>query len=88
MVSARYENEINPNYPMMAWDPKGTRITVIYSEEGKLKLFVYDVITSIKQYKIDLTDKFRPGTGYEIYARQQNLIIICCKKWAYGYLHV
>ena len=53
-----YENEMNPNYPMMAWDPKGTRITVIYAEEGKLKLFVYDVITRIKQYKIDLTDKF------------------------------
>jgi hypothetical protein len=53
-----YENEMNPNYPIMAWDPKGTRIAVIYSEEGKLKLFVYDVITRIKQYKIDLTDKF------------------------------
>ena len=21
-----YKNEVNPNYPMMAWDPKGTRI--------------------------------------------------------------
>ena len=53
-----YENEMNPNYPLMAWDPKGTRVSVIYSEEGRLKLFVYDVITRIKQYKIDLTDKF------------------------------
>jgi len=52
-----YKNEINPNYPLMAWDPKGTRITVIYSEEGRLKLFVYDIVTRIKQYKIDLTDK-------------------------------
>ncbi len=53
-----YENQMNPNYPMMAWDPKGTRIAVIYAEEGKLKLFVYDLITRIKQYKLDLTDKF------------------------------
>lgn len=52
-----YENQMNPNYPLMAWDPKGTRITVIYAEEGRLKLFVYDIITRIKQYKIDLTDK-------------------------------
>ncbi|MEO6538790.1 MAG: hypothetical protein ABIT07_00875, partial [Ferruginibacter sp.] len=52
-----YENEINPSYPLMAWDPKGTRISVIYVEEGRLKLFVYDLITRIKQYKIDLTDK-------------------------------
>jgi hypothetical protein len=53
-----YKNEVNPNYPMMAWDPKGTRIAVLYTHEGRLKLFVYDVITRIKQYKLDLTDKF------------------------------
>ena len=53
-----YENQMNPNYPLMAWDPKGTRISVVYTEEGRLKLFVYDIITHIKQYKIDITDKF------------------------------
>jgi hypothetical protein len=53
-----YKNETNPNYPMMAWDPKGTRISVLYAQEGRLKLFVYDVVTRIKQYKLDLTDKF------------------------------
>lgn len=53
-----YENEMNPNYPMMAWDPKGTRVTVLYAEEGRLKLFVFDVVTRIKQYKLDITDKF------------------------------
>ena len=53
-----YLNEINPNYPIMAWDPKGTRISVIYVQEGKLKLFVYDIITRQKQYKIDLTKQF------------------------------
>ena len=53
-----YENQMNPSYPLMAWDPKGTRITVIYTEEGRLKLFVYDIITRIKQYKIDITDQF------------------------------
>lgn len=52
------ENEMNPSYPLMAWDPKGTRITVVYTSQGKLNLFVYDLVTRIKQYKIDLTDKF------------------------------
>ncbi|CAN5261432.1 hypothetical protein BH09BAC2_BH09BAC2_00790 [soil metagenome] len=51
-------NEINPNYPMMAWDPKGTRLTVVYSDEGRLKLFVFDVITRIKPYKRDLSEFF------------------------------
>ena len=49
---------INPNYPMMAWDPKGTRLSVLYSEEGRIKLFVFDVITRVKPYKRDLTDRF------------------------------
>lgn len=53
-----YMNEMNPNYPMMAWDPKGTRIAVIYTTEGKLKLFVYDIINRQKQIKIDLTKDF------------------------------
>ena len=52
-----YENELNPSYPIMAWDPKGTRIAVAYVQEGKLKLFVYDIVTGIRQYKLDLTGK-------------------------------
>lgn len=51
-------NEINPNYPMMAWDPKGTRICVMYVQEGRLKLFVYDLVRRLKEFKLDLTDKF------------------------------
>ncbi len=51
-------DQINPNYPMMAWDPKGTRLSVLYEEEGRIKLFVYDVITRVKPYKRDLTDLF------------------------------
>ncbi|MEJ7611498.1 MAG: hypothetical protein WKF88_10015, partial [Ferruginibacter sp.] len=53
-----YEAEINPTYPLMAWDPKGTRISVIYSTQGRLKLFVYDVLSNLKQYTYDLTDQF------------------------------
>ena len=52
-----YENELNPSYPIMAWDPKGTRIAVAYVQEGKLKLFVYDIVTGIRQYKLDLSGK-------------------------------
>ena len=52
-----YENELNPSYPIMAWDPKGTRIAVAYVQEGKLKLFVYDIVTGIRQDKLDLSGK-------------------------------
>ncbi len=54
-----YKNETNPDYPIMAWDPKGTRLTVIYKKEGRIKLFVYDVVTKEKFPKLDLTDQFQ-----------------------------
>jgi hypothetical protein len=48
------QDEVNPNYPILAWDGKGTRLAVLYSEEGKLKLFVYDVLNRIKTVRQEL----------------------------------
>ena len=45
------DNEINPHYPLLAWDGKGTRLSCIYWEEGKTKLFVYDVVARYKPIK-------------------------------------
>jgi hypothetical protein len=39
---------VNPNYPILAWDGKGTRLAVIYNKEGKVNLFVYDAINRVK----------------------------------------
>ncbi|MBD0333057.1 MAG: hypothetical protein ICV66_10400, partial [Chitinophagaceae bacterium] len=36
---------------ILAWDGKGTRLAVLYNTEGKIKLFVYDVINRIKIVK-------------------------------------
>ncbi|HET7118527.1 MAG TPA: hypothetical protein VFI29_18680, partial [Hanamia sp.] len=52
------EAAFNPNYPIMAWDPKGTRLAVLYETEGIIHLFVYDVITKVKPYKRDLSKFF------------------------------
>ncbi len=46
-----YSGDINPNYPVLAWDGKGSRLLVIYSKEGKLNMFVYDVIANIKRFQ-------------------------------------
>ena len=56
--SRTYQNEMNPNYPLMAWDNKGTRIAVAYAKEGSLQFFVYDIVTKVKPIKIDLTKLF------------------------------
>jgi hypothetical protein len=49
------EEEKNPNYPIMAWDGKGSRLAVLYWEEGKVKLFVYDVVNRVKISKTILS---------------------------------
>jgi len=45
------QGDINPNYPIMAWDNKGAKLLVIYSEENAIKMFVYDVVTRIQRFK-------------------------------------
>jgi hypothetical protein len=49
------EGDINPNYPILAWHCKGTRLLVIYWDKGKIKMFVYDVLARYKRYKQDIT---------------------------------
>ena len=48
------EDEVNPNYPILAWDGKGTRLAVLYSQAGKIRFFVYDLVTRIKRDKLIL----------------------------------
>ena len=48
------QDEVNPNYPILAWDGKGTRLAVIYSQEGKIKMFVYDAVNRVKINKQEL----------------------------------
>ena len=48
------EDDKNPHYPMLAWDPKGTRLGVLYWEEGKIKFFIYDVARRVKINKQEI----------------------------------
>lgn len=74
-----YKNEMNPNYPMMAWDPKGTRIAVLYTKEGKLNLFVYDILTRTKQFKIDLTKQFDQVQDMKYMLNSNTLLLTAVK---------
>ena len=74
-----YQNETNPYYPILAWDPKGTRLTVIYTQEGKIKLFVYDVVTHIKNPKIDLTDQFQQIQDVKYMLDSKTLLVSAVK---------
>src|SRR5579871_2431065 len=48
------DGQINPHYPLIAWDGKGTRLAVIYWDKGKVRLFVYDVVRKYKPVVQDL----------------------------------
>ncbi|MEP7277911.1 MAG: hypothetical protein ABI813_04650 [Bacteroidota bacterium] len=50
------ESETNPNYPLVAWDGKGTNLVVVYNSEGKVKMFVYDLLKRYKPIKQDLPE--------------------------------
>ena len=43
------QGDVNPNYPILAWDVKGRDLLVIYWERGKTKMFEYDVVGGYKK---------------------------------------
>ena len=49
------QEDVNPDYPIIAWDGKGTRLLVIYWEEGEIKMFVYDFVAGAKRSKQTIT---------------------------------
>ena len=49
-------SELNPNFPILAWDPKGSVLLVLYNEAGKTKMFLYDVVKRIKLFKQEIPD--------------------------------
>jgi len=51
------EKLLHPNYPLLAWDGKGTRLAVLYNNEGKNQFFVYDLVNHNKLWKQEI-DKF------------------------------
>jgi hypothetical protein len=54
MAFASKEDEVNPSYPILAWDGKAHPPCRCYSEEGKVKLFVYDVSNIVKVIKQEI----------------------------------
>ncbi|MCX8019818.1 MAG: hypothetical protein N2747_04920 [Chitinophagaceae bacterium] len=49
------EKVLHPNYPILAWDGKGTRLAVLYYDKGKTHFFVYDLVNRIKLWKHEIT---------------------------------
>jgi len=48
--------QLDPHYPLIAWDNKGLLLSVMYWDRGKVKLFVYDIVRKYKKTVQDLPD--------------------------------
>ena len=72
------QDELNPNYPLMAWDPKGSRLLVIYGAEGKIKMFIYDVVAKFKTFKQEL-EGFQSVQDAKFMLDQNTLILSAVK---------
>jgi len=72
------QDELNPNYPLMAWDPKGSRLLVIYSAEGKIRMFIYDVVARFKTMKQEL-EGFQTIQDAKFMLDQNTLILSAVK---------
>nr|WP_214447785.1 hypothetical protein [Flavihumibacter rivuli] len=46
----------DPHYPLLAWNGKGNKLLVVYNDQGKIRMFTYDIYTRIKRDKLVLED--------------------------------
>ncbi len=67
------KSQRNPNYPIMSWDPKGTRLAVVYWEADKIKLKVHDMLTGKISYNMVLP--FDQVQDAQYYLDHKKLII-------------
>jgi hypothetical protein len=71
------KHERNPNYPIMAWDGKGSRLAMVYWEKDKVKLKVYDITTASYTYEQELP--FEQVQDAQYYLDHKRLILSAVK---------
>ncbi len=73
------EKKLEPHYPLIAWDPKGTRLAVVYNHEGKIHLFVYDIVSHYKRVVTEL-DMFDQVQDMKFMLDNNTLLLSAVKK--------
>ncbi len=51
-----YQNNKHPHYPLVSWDPKGTRLAIVYWKDGKNRLMVYDFAFNKVEERLELSE--------------------------------
>lgn len=73
------ENEVSPNYPLLAWDGKGTRLAVMYWSKGQTRLLVYDVVAHFKRVNQAVTP-FEQVQEMKFMLNENNLLLSAVRK--------
>ncbi|MDA3615449.1 hypothetical protein [Polluticaenibacter yanchengensis] len=71
------KHERSPNYPIMSWDGKGTKLSIVYWESDKVRLKVYDMNTDGYTYNQELP--FDQVQDAQYYLDQNRLILSAVK---------
>ncbi len=74
-----YKNQKSPNYPIMAWDGKGSRLAYVYWKDDKIWLQVFDIVARINTVKINLSQYFDQVQDVQ-YMLDKNTLIISAVK--------
>lgn len=70
--------EANPDYPLLAWDPKGTRLAMLYEERGGLRLTLYDLVTKTR-IEIPVPKEFQAVNSFQ-YLLDPNTLLLSAVK--------
>ena len=73
------QNEVNPNYPQLAWDPKGEKLAVVYMKRNTLQMFVYDLVKRLKTTKQGLPEELDQVNDVK-YMLDQNTLLLSAVK--------
>ncbi len=74
-----YKHQKNPNYPIMGWDGKGSRLAYVYWKDDKIWLEVFDVVANARRVKQDLSRFFDQVQDVQ-YMLDANTLIISAVK--------
>ncbi|HLR38320.1 MAG TPA: hypothetical protein VK084_09750, partial [Chitinophagaceae bacterium] len=69
------KSKLSPDYPLIAWNPKGSQLGIIYPKRGELRLLTYDIFTKVKK-EIVLPEEFQMIQSFEYLPSQYNSILL------------
>jgi hypothetical protein len=72
------KTQVNPDYPLMAWDPQGLHLAIITWKKGKLELKIYDLVSKT-WVKETLPSSFQAIHSFQYLLNSSTLLLSAVK---------